>query len=136
MKMNKDLRTPLTDTLRFDLLTVFSVLTMWGILLTAMRLIGIPPFGFAFVSLLLVSVGAARFVFLGLNHPRLISMGTGLFITLIVEMTLRRVQGLPGGLGVALIPLGIAYGASADLFISSTLRLAQWMRSSFTNRSS
>ncbi len=105
---------------------------MYGILLAAMSLLGFPPFGFALVSLLIVAVGAARIVFRWLNHPRLISMGTGLIIRLIGETTLRRVQGLHGGLEIAIIPFGIAYGVAADFFISCTLRLAQRMRSSLT----
>jgi|SRR3954452_15256474 hypothetical protein len=127
---------PRSTTIRFDLVTVFSFVTLWALFLGAMRVLQFPLYIIYLFSILLLAVCVSRFLLRWFSHPHLASIVVGVFVTLAGEATLRIVQGLPTYINLGLVVVGIAYGVIADILVTAAVLLPVWVKRGLTRRGS
>ena len=114
---------------RYGLLEVVLLITVWSIVLGVMRILGFPLRGFVIAFLILLTVAFLQFLFRRVHHPYIVSIAAGISFVVIAEPLLRWHQGLPVSLDPVLLLLGATYGLVAGLCVRIPIKLAAAIRS-------
>ena len=122
---------PYSLTSRIDLLTVMVLTAICSTFFAVLRLINANSFAYLFILSTLLLVAFAQMIFQRYNHPRLVSMLAGVVVTFAVAIVISLVQGRGSAVNLGLIVYGAVYGYVFGVFASSSMLIADNIRSIF-----
>lgn len=122
------LRISSARSVRFDLVTVFVGVTVWAVLLGAMRLADFPPRGYVNLSASLIVVGMSLWWFRRRHQPFRVAICAGIVLAVCGELISRAYHGLPLEFpALGLLSGGIALGGFAFFVIDGVLIVSWWI---------